>query len=218
VTLSALCMALGLLVVSNGSSIEMLLVAGAGGLATAGCYLGDIVILFRSRRRQAVELHMKGAAGAFGMLALGAGLLGSSVWAGSEVATGAAVYVLALGWLSGLGLAMLYKIVAFLTWLECFAPVMGRMPTPRVQDLVAEGRARLGFVLYFLSVLVVMAALLAELHDVARAGLGMQLLAVVFLIGQFYRARRLADLPAQWQDQARPRLLLPARNHRRSFT
>jgi len=218
VTLSAMCMALGPLVLTNGSSIEVLLVAAVAGLATVGCYLGDMVILFRSRRRQAVELHMKGAVGAFGMLALGAGLLGFALWAGSEAAIGAALYVLALGWLSGLGLAMLYKIVAFLTWLECFAPVMGRMPTPRVQDLVADGRAWLGFVLYFLSVLVVATALLLELHDVARAGLGVQLLAVVFLIGQFYRARRLADLPAQWQDQARPRLLLPARNHRRSFT
>lgn len=217
VTLAALCVAVGLLLAINGSSVEVLLVAGAAGLVTVGCYLGDVVILYRSRRRKAVELHMQSAAAAFGMLALGAVLLAFAIWDGREAAMGAAVYVLALGWLGGLGLAMLYKIVAFLTWLECFAPVMGRLPTPRVQDLVAEGRARLGFLAYFSAVGAVAMALLAEWPEVARAGLGLQLLAVLFLIGQFYRARLLADLPAQWQDQARPRLFLPARNHRRSF-
>ena len=49
--------------------------------------------------------------------------------------------LIAFGWLSGLVLAKLYKIVAFLTWLGTYGPAMGRVPTPRVQDLVAERRA-----------------------------------------------------------------------------
>jgi hypothetical protein len=54
--------------------------------------------------------------------------------------------------LSGLILAKLYKIIAFLTWLETYGPVMGRTATPRVQDLVAEPRASRWFVIYFAAV------------------------------------------------------------------
>ena len=39
---------------------------------------------------------------------------------------GAFAFLAVFGWLSGLILAKLYKIVAFLTWLETYGPVMGR--------------------------------------------------------------------------------------------
>src|SRR5690606_34323830 len=115
-----------------------------------------------------------------------------------------------LGWLSGLGLAMLYKIVAFLTWLECFAPMMGRTPTPRVQDLVRENRARLWFALYFAATLLGAGAILLQAGALLQMAAGLQLAAVALLVHQFYRARRLADLPAPWREHPPPRLLLPA--------
>ncbi|MCR6636816.1 hypothetical protein [Devosia sp.] len=215
VALAGLCMALGLLLALNTSLPIVLVVAGIAAAVTVVAYLGDIAVLYRARRRKAVELHMLSALGAFGMLALGAVMLGFGLWQGTEAAIGAAVYVLVLGWLSGLGLAMLYKIIPFLTWLECFAPVMGRKPTPRVQDLVAEGRARIWFGVYFAAIVVGALALLAEMPLATRAAMGLQLVSVLFLIGQFYRARRLIDLPSPWQGQERPRLFLPAREPRR---
>ena len=45
---------------------------------------------------------------------------------------GAVVFLSAFGWLSGFMLAQMYKIVAFLTWLEVYGPVLGKAPTPRV--------------------------------------------------------------------------------------
>lgn len=215
VALAGLCMALGVLLAFNASFPVVLAVVGFAGLATVGAYLGDIAVLYRARRRKAVELHMLAALGAFATLVLGALLLVWGVWQGTEAAIGAAVYVLVLGWLTGLGLAMLYKIIPFLTWLECFAPVMGRKPTPRVQDLVAESRARVWFGVYFAAIVVGALALMAEMPLAARAAVGLQLVAVLFLIGQFYRARRLIDLPSPWQGQERPRLFLPAREPRR---
>src|SRR3569623_3495697 len=65
---------------------------------------------------------------------------------------GAFAFLAVFGWLSGLVLAKLYKIVAFLTWLATYGPLMGRAPTPRVQDLVAESRATKWFAIYYLSV------------------------------------------------------------------
>jgi len=211
VAISALAVALGLVLAQGAASPWVLAAAGlAAGVAVA-LYIGDVAGLYRSRKRAVLELHMSAALPAFAALPLGLGLL---LWAGlageAELMAPVAVYILALGWLGGLGLAMLYKIVAFLTWLECFAPLMGRRPTPRVQDLVREDHAMVWFWLYFAGVAVAGAALWAQLPLVFRSGAGLQMLAVLALMQQFYRARRLADLPAEWRDLPRPRLFLPA--------
>lgn len=179
---------------------------GLGGISAYAC---DIAALYRQRRRQRLELHMGAALGAFILLPLGAVWLVVATLADSEAGIAAAIYVLALGWLGGLGLAMLYKIIPFLTWLECFAPFMGREPTPRVQDLVCERKAAVWFGLYFAALLLGSVALQGELAQVFQLATGLQLLAVLLLMRQFYRARRLADLPTEWCHHARPRLFLP---------
>ena len=213
--LAALLMALGVLLATNAPWPAGLAAAGAAALACIGAYLADMVGLYRTRRRRALELHTAAAIGAFAMLILGAMLLTIGACTAQEGSITAAVFVLALGWLSGLGLAMLYKIIPFLTWLECFAPLMGRMATPRVQDLVCEDRAALFFWMYFAAVAVGGTALFFELSPLFRMATTVQLLATLLLIGEFFRARRLADLPLQWCDHPRPRLFLPARTTRR---
>lgn len=88
-------------------------------------------------------------------------------------------------------LAKLYKIVAFLTWLETYGPVTGRVPTQRVQDLVVGARAARYFVGYFVWVWVATVLLLAGRTQPYRiAPLGM--------MGGHdgYRARAAACAPA----------------------
>ena len=129
-------------------------------------------------------------------LALSAALLLVLVASGTlEQHIGALLYLVALGWLSGLGLSQLYKIVPFLTWLECYGPMMGKKPTPRVQDLVVEPRGRLWFALYFLGVALGTGALLAEQPGLFRIAAGGTLLATVAIVTELVQARRLTAAP-----------------------
>ena len=120
------------------------------------------------------------------------------------------VYLLAFGWLTGLGLAQLYKIVAFVTWLKCYGPVLGRAPTPRVQDLVVEARARKWFYLYYGAVALGTVALFLEQALLFR-GVALLLVAATLGLGvEFVRARRLVDVAAALrlpQGARRPHLL-----------
>jgi hypothetical protein len=175
-----------------------------------GSYGREIVALFRTRKRRALELNsvMAGYALASLMAAL---LLAAALQAAGQLADRAAavIFLIAFGWLSGLMLAKLYKIVAFLTWLECYGPVLGKMPTPRVQDLVVEARAKKWFVLFFASVWCATAALLADATIAFRIAALLMLAATSGIALHLALTRRLSavkpDLPV---EVSRPSLLL----------
>jgi hypothetical protein len=172
-------------------------VAGFCGCAAVVFYGGDLAWLYRKRKRRAVELNIRASVGAFAALLLALLLLAALAATGRLVEhAGALVYLVAFGWLSGLGLSQLYKIVPFLTWLECYGPVMGRKPTPRVQDLVVERRDTGWFVLYFLGVYAGTAALLAGRPEFFRVAAAATLAATLALIVEFILARRLANVAA----------------------
>ncbi len=191
---------------------RVLLAAGALGLAALACYACDIVHLYRARKRRVIELNSRmaglallslAAAGALLVVLLGLGALSQRVEA--------LVFLIAFGWLSGLGLAQMYKIVPFLTWLECYGPVIGKRPTPRVQDLVVEGRAMRWFLLYFLAVWSGTVALLADSALAFRLAAAAMSVATIGIIAQLLRARRLADVQGAVrlpEGAHRPRLLL----------
>ncbi len=189
----------------------VLLAAGAFGLAALGLYGHDVYQLYRLRKRPAIELNSR-----ISSIAL-ADLAATVILAIILIATGtlsrhagALVFLAAFGWLSGLGLAQLYKIVAFLTWLECYGPILGRAPTPRVQDLVVERRAWKWFVLYFLAVWAGTGALLAGHPASFRIAAAVMLLATIGIAAQIFRARRLVDVKAAMrlaEGVQRPHLL-----------
>ncbi|MDE2229635.1 MAG: hypothetical protein KGL11_11425 [Alphaproteobacteria bacterium] len=116
-------------------------------------YLLDMLRLYRARRRQKLELNTRMTLPALAALAIsimGVGYAYASDFA--EPVVGAVGYLFLFGWLSGLGLSQLYKIVPFLTWLERYGSLLGKQPVPRVQDLVDERRDRPWFALYFAAV------------------------------------------------------------------
>jgi hypothetical protein len=165
-------------------------------VALLGYYVNDVWHMFRTRRRKALELNSSAALVALGFLGLGIALLAGSVFLDIALPLEvAAFYILGMGWLTGLGLAQLYKIVPFLTWLEAYGPVMGRVQVPRVQDLVDERHARLWFGVFFLSVVAGAAAIVTDADLLLRAASWCQCAAVAALALEFLRARRLAYAP-----------------------
>lgn len=203
---------------SGGSGRIAAFIAGLSGLVSLACYGIDLVFFYRSRKRRNIELNSKSAIGAFAGLYLSV-LLFLVLMATGTLAmhAGALVYLVAFGWLTGLGLSQLYKIVPFLTWLECYGPVMGRKATPRVQDLVVEKRDGLWFALYFLGVLAGTSALLIDAAGLFRLAAATTLLATGAIAVELVLARRLsnvAEIQRLPQGTSRPRLFLPAAHRR----
>ncbi len=203
----------GVVAIAAGFGPRWALVAGGLlGFPAVALYGRDILHLYRSRKRRVIELNSRMAGMALAHLAavvLLAIVLVATGTLGRHVAS--LVFLAAFGWLTGLGLAKLYKIVAFLTWLECYGPVLGKVDTPRVQDLVVESRAGRWFWLYFAATDFVVLALLAEAPGLARVGVAAMLLAVGVIARELLRIRRLADVPQTPrlpQGASRPRLFV----------
>lgn len=192
----AVTVAGGSLAIGLASGLHAVLsIAAVLGLASAALYGRDIAGIFRNRKRRQLELNMRIATLSFASLA-GTALLGIALGlAGAFAAYVSAFGFLAVfGWLSGLVLAKLYKIVAFLTWLETYGPIMGRAPTPRVQDLVAEGRATKWFVVYYVAVWAGTLTLLIGAPNAFRAAAIALTVGVVGIVREIVRIRRLADV------------------------
>jgi hypothetical protein len=196
----------------DGNVSAVLLAAGGLGLAAAGLYGGDMLRLFRARKRRKIELNSRMAAFALVSLMMAVLLIVTALVRGAAAREmGAAVFLLAFGWLSGLGLAKLYKIIPFLTWLECYGPVLGKSVTPRVQDLVVEPRALKWFLLYFFAVWTGTIALTLGFGTAFRGTAALMGVATLGIIGQLVQARRLTDVSASIrlpQGLQPPRLLL----------
>jgi hypothetical protein len=173
----------------------VLTMAAVMGMAGAALYGRDIAAIYHGRERRRLELNMRMATLSF--MSLAATVLLGAVLVAAQIFTahlGAFVFLAVFGWLSGLILAKLYKIVAFLTWLETYGPVMGRTPTPRVQDLVAESRAMKWFVIYYVSVWAGTIALLICYGALFRIAAAAMTLGVIGVVREVIRTRRLADV------------------------
>lgn len=186
----------GLVAIAMQAGLDWIFaLAGVGGVATVALYGRDVVDLYRRRKRRILELNTSMALYALISLAVSV-LLGLVLALSGSIAAdvGAFVFLFGFGWLSGLVLAKLYKIVAFLTWLETYGPVMGRVPTPRVQDLVVEPRATKWFATYFISVWLATALLLAGQYPAFRFAAFSMMVATTGIVVELLRTRKLADV------------------------
>ncbi|HLS82528.1 MAG TPA: hypothetical protein VK025_14105 [Steroidobacter sp.] len=200
-----------LAILVRGDVALVLAAAGVLGLMALALYGADVSYLYRARKRPKIELNSRISLFAFAGLAASVVLILILLALGRLTDhLGAVVFLIAFGWLSGFGLAQLYKIVAFLTWLECYGPVLGKTRTPRVQDLVVEARAIKWFRLYFLGVVAGVIALIAGHSLIFQASAAAMLIATGGIVVQLVRTRRLADVEAALrlpQGARRPRLL-----------
>lgn len=188
----------GLFAVATETGTDVVLACAGGlGFVTLALYGRNVVSLYWRRERAQLELSAKMAA--WGFVSLAAAVLLAAVLAISgnfRAHVEAFAFLIAFGWLSGLVLAKLYKIVAFLTWIETYGPALGRAATPRVQDLVAERRAAKWFGAYFISVWSGTAALLFNQPSAFRIAAFVMTVATLGIVRQLIRTRRLADVAA----------------------
>lgn len=185
-----------IILVNHGTAL-VFVAAGVLGLLAVMLYARDIAYLYRARKRRAIELNSRMAAAAVGSLVFAALLIVVLASSGALARhAGAVGFLVVFGWLTGLGLAKLYKIVPFLTWLECYGPVLGKAPVPKVQDLVVERHARKWFVLYFIAAWVATAALFLDSAAAFRIAATLLLVGTAGIVLQLVRARRLDDVPA----------------------
>ncbi len=192
------------------SVTAILVVAGLLGFCALALYGGDVLHLYHARKRRSLELNARMAAVA--LMNLGAVVLLSIALLAAgqfESQIGAIVFLASFGWLTGLGLAKLYKIVSFLTWLECYGPVLGRTPTPRVQDLVVERRAAKWFWSYYATVWGGTASLLASSPAGFRAAAALMFVATTAIVIELLRTRFLTNVQSELRrlhGMSQPRL------------
>ena len=177
------------------SAAELLRIAQLTGYAliaiAVGIYLWDVVRIYRTRRRAVIEAHNRAAVAAFGFLGLGTVLVIGLLISG-HLAMGApvVVFLVVFGWLGGLGLTQLYKIIPFLTWLHRYGGSLGRGIVPRVQDLVQERRSYMWFALYFLGVLLSTASAVSGHAGSFRVCVALMTIATLGLLSEYWRAWR----------------------------
>jgi hypothetical protein len=116
-----------------------------------------------------------------------------------------------------LTLAQLVKIVSFVTWLETYAPRLGRGPAPRVGDLVAMPRTGWWFLLYYGGVVLGAAALAIAAPTSFRLAMTLCLAGTAGLVAELVRIRRLSQIKAADRPPAHecPRLLAARAEERR---
>ncbi|WP_151720817.1 hypothetical protein [Gemmobacter serpentinus] len=199
----------GLVMLAGAGSLAPLLI-GVCAISLVGCalYLDDVRRLWRARRRPVPELNMSWSRVALGFLALSVLLLPFAVWQGGALAR-ASVFAALVGWLSTLTLAQMIRITAFLTWIQVFAPLIGRRKVPVVQSLTHPRRAGLALTIWSLSAGIGTLSLATGFHTGFRLALCGLLIAATQILCELGAIRCLSHLSPPERPARLPPLILP---------
>ncbi|MDQ7774685.1 MAG: hypothetical protein Q4615_01660 [Paracoccus aminovorans] len=215
---SAVFLAAGVLVAGLLAALLMVLAgrsaAWAAGLALGVVpvlillYLAEIARLWQSRRRAAPEVNMAWSRAALAFLGLAMALAVPGWLLGGPWAE-AAVFAALVGWLSTLTLAQLIKIVGFLTWIQVFAPRIGRQPVPMVQKLIDARSATACLALWSAGTAAGCLALLLASPAGFRIAAGLLTLAALGIVRELIAVRHLSHIAAEERPSRLPPLILP---------
>ena len=178
-------------------------------LALCGLYLDDIRRLWRKRRRPALEPNMAWSRVALVFLGLSAALLPVAQWQGGRMAE-AAVFAALVGWLSTLTLSQLIRITSFLTWIQVFAPLIGRRKVPVVQQISDRVTASRALALWSASTGLGVASLLFGSHIAFRLALAGLFLAAAAIARELVAIRKLWHLPVADRPPCLPPIIRPS--------
>ena len=174
-------------------------VVGACGLVVGlAAFGGQLARLYRVRRRKQFDVHIPFAVTSAGLGLSACALLLFGLIAGRPVTD--PIWI-AAGWLAIAGWAQtpiqgfLYKIGTFLTWLHQYAPLAGRQPVPRLEDLYDRRSAVAGWAAWTAGVGLEAIATLAHNHVLSLlAAAGLSVGVILFLsnalrVGAHWRGR-----------------------------
>ena len=174
--------------------------AGLAILAGFVAFMVQIIHLYHKRmRKKPLDIHTP-----FALLAALAAIVASGCLAWGllrEVSPGSSLWT-ATGYLAILGVAataiqgFFYKIATFLTWLTRYAPLAGRQPVPKLEEMYHKRLALSGFGLWTAGMAAGWLALLADLPIVPLASVLMIAGTGCFLINVLVIARH--GVRGQW--------------------
>ncbi len=181
------------------------LALGGAGLLGLGALAFDwqLVRMYTGRRRRTFDVHIPFAllSALWELAALG--LLCGALIVRADLASPLwklAVWLGIVGWAGTMEQGMMYKIGTFLTWLHRYAPVAGRQPVPRLDQLYSLPTALAGWALWGLGVLIsALGIWMGSPSVLLLAGIGMAAGALAFgsnmaVVGTHWLWRR-APLP-----------------------
>jgi hypothetical protein len=174
----------GVAVVFFGALLGMEMLMWLGYLITlAGVlfYMMQIYIIAKLTVRKEWDIWAKSMVFAFGMLGFSIVVGLVAFLTGKESLLHAAVWFLAVGFISSMITGHLYKIVPFLVWFERFAPLVGKEKVPMLHEMYPKKSASMMFWFTAAGVVIGGFGLMAESSLFFKAGASFLFIGAVFL-------------------------------------